>query len=76
MMLKRDRALDEAMAVWRDMEARGLGGLMPYIELSKAYEHRLRDYRAALTKWSARGHMRGRWATRRRLSNSSTGARG
>lgn len=48
MMLKRDRALDEAMVVWRDMEARGLGGLMPYIELSKAYEHRLRDYRAAL----------------------------
>lgn len=50
MMLKRRRALDEAMAVWRDMQARGLGGLMPYIELSKAYEHRLHDYRAALSE--------------------------
>ena len=50
MMLKRRRALDEAMAVWRDMQARGLGGLMPYIELSKAYEHRLHDYRAALNE--------------------------
>ena len=38
----------EAMEVWRDMTARGLGGLMPYIELSKAYEHRLRDYKSAL----------------------------
>lgn len=50
MMLKRDRALDEAMEVWRDMEARGLGGLTPYIELSKAYEHRLRDCAAALNE--------------------------
>ena len=36
------------MEVWRDMTARRLGGLMPYIELSKAYEHRLRDYKSAL----------------------------
>lgn len=48
MMLKRQRALDEAMRIWQDMEERSLGGLMPYIERSKAYEHRLRDYRSAL----------------------------
>lgn len=48
MLLKRQKELDRAMEVWRDMAARGLGGLMPYIELSKAYEHRLRDYKSAL----------------------------
>lgn len=48
MMLKRQRALGEAMAVWLDMEERALGGVMPYIERSKVFEHRLRDWRRAL----------------------------
>ena len=48
MLLKRQKALCDAMNVWRDMVERGLGGLMPYIELAKAYEHALRDLNAAL----------------------------
>ena len=48
MLLKRQKALEDATNIWRDMVGRGLGGFMPYIELAKAYEHALRDLRAAL----------------------------
>ena len=34
----------EAAALWKDMIARGEGGVWPYIELAKYYEHMRRDY--------------------------------
>ena len=47
-LFKRRRELGAAMRVWLDMEARCLGGTMPYTELSKAYEHQLKDPAEAL----------------------------
>ena len=41
---KRGREWDEAAALWKDMIARGEGGVWPYIELAKYYEHVRRDY--------------------------------
>lgn len=48
MIYKRQRALDEALEVWQDMEERTLGGILPYVESAKVYEHRVKDYAAAL----------------------------
>ena len=41
---KRGREWNEAAALWKDMIARGEGGVWPYIELAKYYEHVRRDY--------------------------------
>lgn len=50
---KRDREYGDAEAVYRDMIARGEGGLLPYIELAKIAEHRQRDLLAALAHTEA-----------------------
>lgn len=50
---KRDREYGDAQAVYRDMIARGEGGLLPYIELAKMAEHRQRDLLAALAHTEA-----------------------
>lgn len=39
---------DEAVRLWREMIARREGGVQPYIELAKHYEHAERDIPAAL----------------------------
>ena len=39
---------DEAVRVWRGMIARHEGGISPYVELAKHYEHTAKDYEAAL----------------------------
>lgn len=38
----------EAAGIWREMIAAGRGGVRPYIELAKYYEHSVRDIPAAL----------------------------
>ncbi|MBQ3156791.1 MAG: ribonuclease H-like domain-containing protein [Clostridia bacterium] len=44
------RSGDKAAAVhiWQGMIARGEGGIQPFVELAKYYEHTARDYEAAL----------------------------
>jgi len=49
LMLRRDGDSDGAKEIWLDMIARRQGGTFPHIELAKLYEHRERDYRAALS---------------------------
>ena len=39
---------DEAVRVWRGMIARREGGISPYVELAKHYEHTAKDYEAAM----------------------------
>ena len=39
---------DEAVRIWQGMITRGEGGVAPYVELAKHYEHAERDYAAAL----------------------------
>ncbi len=50
---RRDRQFAEAQAVYREMIARGEGGVAPYVELAKIAEHRLRDIPAALAHTEA-----------------------
>ncbi len=44
----RFKEMDEAISAYRQMIACREGGLIPYIELAKLYEHRLRDVKNAL----------------------------
>ena len=39
---------DEAVRVWQEMIRRREGGITPYVELAKHYEHAQKDYAAAL----------------------------
>lgn len=39
---------DEAVRIWKDMIRRREGGVSPYVELAKHYEHVAKDYDAAL----------------------------
>ncbi len=39
---------EEAVRIWQGMIARREGGVAPYVELAKYYEHTARDYAAAL----------------------------
>ena len=39
---------DEAVRIWQEMIARREGGVVPYIELAKHYEHAEKDYAAAM----------------------------
>lgn len=41
---KRGREWNEAVELWKDMIVQGEGGVWPYIELAKYYEHVRRDY--------------------------------
>lgn len=61
-----DRQFTEAQAVYREMIARGEGGIAPYVELAKIAEHRLRDIPAALAHTEAALE---RLSLRRRLGN-------
>lgn len=45
---RRANALDEAVSTFEEMIARQKGGVTPYIELAKLYEHRLRDLEKAV----------------------------
>lgn len=45
---RRSGEKDEAAQVWQGMIARREGGLTPYIELAKYYEHHVRDIPAAI----------------------------
>ena len=45
---KQGREWDEAADAWKTMIARGEGGVMPYIELAKYYEHVEKDAQKAL----------------------------
>ena len=38
----------EAVRIWQEMIARREGGISPYVELAKFYEHQARDYAAAI----------------------------
>lgn len=38
----------EAVRIWQDMVTRHEGGIAPYVELAKYYEHTQKDYAAAL----------------------------
>lgn len=40
---KRERNWEEAVSSWNDMIARAEGGVLPYIEAAKYYEHVMRD---------------------------------
>ncbi len=46
---KKDRDWQEAVSCWREMISRGEGGVWPYIELAKYYEHVARDDKKALS---------------------------
>lgn len=45
---KQSREWQEAVQLWQTMIAHGEGGIMPYIELAKYFEHVIRDYDRAL----------------------------
>lgn len=45
---KKEKDWLQASASWQDMIARGEGGVWPYIELAKYFEHIERDYQRAL----------------------------
>ena len=45
---RRSGEREEAVSVWQRMIARREGGIQPYVELAKHYEHRARDVDAAL----------------------------
>ncbi len=49
LMLRREGDNHGAKAIWLDMIERRQGGTFPCVELAKLYEHRERDYRAALS---------------------------
>ena len=40
---------DEAVRIWQGMIARREGGVAPYVELAKHYEHAEKDYQAAIS---------------------------
>ena len=40
---------DEAVRIWQGMIARREGGIAPYVELAKHYEHAEKDYQAAIS---------------------------
>lgn len=46
---KRERNWEEAVSSWNDMIARAEGGVLPYIEAAKYYEHVMRDIPRALS---------------------------
>lgn len=48
-LYKRERAWDEAVGVYEQMIRRGEGGIKPYVELAKYYEHHARDAQRALS---------------------------
>ena len=45
---RRSGERDEAVRVWQEMIRRREGGVAPYVELAKYYEHTAKDYAAAL----------------------------
>lgn len=47
-LYKRRGEWAEAAALWRELIERHPGNLIPYVELAKYYEHRVREYAAAL----------------------------
>ena len=47
-LCKRAGRHEQALQLWRRLASLGLTGCEPYIELAKHFEHRLRDYDAAL----------------------------
>lgn len=48
MLCKRAGRHERAVQLWRRLATLGLTGCEPFVELAKHYEHRLRDYDAAL----------------------------
>ena len=46
---RQDAEWDEATALWREMQRRSEGGIVPYLEIAKYYEHKLKDLPAALS---------------------------
>ncbi len=46
---KKDRDWQEAISCWQEMIMRGEGGIWPYIELAKYYEHVAKDPKKALS---------------------------
>lgn len=49
MSYKKERDWQPAVSTWQEMISRGEGGVWPYIELAKYYEHSCRDYEKALS---------------------------
>ncbi len=45
---KKDRDWEHAVSSWHEMISHGEGGIFPYVELAKYYEHIVKDYDQAL----------------------------